>query len=53
MSQPNPQIILIKPGASIDFSTPILLIKLVALEAVLSADNAIALASISQSFVDE
>ncbi len=38
---------------SIDFSTPILLLVLVALEAVLSADNAIALASISQSLVDE
>jgi YkoY family integral membrane protein len=38
---------------NIDFSTPILLLVLVALEAVLSADNAIALASISQSLVDE
>jgi YkoY family integral membrane protein len=34
-------------------STPILLLVLVALEAVLSADNAIALASISQGLVDE
>ena len=38
---------------TINFSTPILLLVLVALEAVLSADNAIALASISQSLVDE
>jgi YkoY family integral membrane protein len=37
----------------IDMSTPILLLVLVALEAVLSADNAIALASISQGLVDE
>jgi YkoY family integral membrane protein len=37
----------------IDLATPILLLVLVALEAVLSADNAIALASISQSLVDE
>jgi YkoY family integral membrane protein len=36
-----------------DFSTSILLLVLVALEAVLSADNAVALASISQSLVDE
>jgi YkoY family integral membrane protein len=38
---------------SFDFSTSILLLVLVALEAVLSADNAVALASISQSLVDE
>jgi YkoY family integral membrane protein len=38
---------------AIGLSTPILLLVLVALEAVLSADNAIALASISQSLVDE
>jgi YkoY family integral membrane protein len=37
----------------IGLSTPILLLVLVALEAVLSADNAIALASISQGLVDE
>ena len=37
----------------IGMSTPILLLVLVALEAVLSADNAIALASISQGLVDE
>ena len=37
----------------VGLSTPILLLVLVALEAVLSADNAIALASISQSLVDE
>ncbi len=37
----------------IGMSTPVLLIVLVALEAVLSADNAIALASISQGLVDE
>jgi YkoY family integral membrane protein len=37
----------------IDLSTPILLLVLVALEAVLSADNAIALASISQGLVDK
>lgn len=43
----------IELSGSIDFSTPILLLVLVALEAVLSADNAIALASISQSLVDE
>jgi YkoY family integral membrane protein len=40
------------PG-NIDLTTPILLLVLVALEAVLSADNAIALASISQGLVDE
>jgi YkoY family integral membrane protein len=39
--------------SNIDFSTAILLLVLVALEAVLSADNAIALASISQGLVDE
>lgn len=38
---------------NIGLSTPILLLVLVALEAVLSADNAIALASISQGLVDE
>jgi YkoY family integral membrane protein len=38
---------------NIALSTPILLLVLVALEAVLSADNAIALASISQGLVDE
>ncbi len=38
---------------NVGLSTPILLLVLVALEAVLSADNAIALASISQSLVDE
>jgi YkoY family integral membrane protein len=37
----------------IGLSTPILLLVLVALEAVLSADNAIALASISQGLIDE
>ncbi len=37
----------------VGMSTPILLLVLVALEAVLSADNAIALASISQGLVDE
>jgi YkoY family integral membrane protein len=37
----------------VGLSTPILLLVLVALEAVLSADNAIALASISQGLVDE
>jgi YkoY family integral membrane protein len=37
----------------IGMSTPVLLLVLVALEAVLSADNAIALASISQGLVDE
>ncbi len=39
--------------ANIGLATPILLLVLVALEAVLSADNAIALASISQGLVDE
>jgi YkoY family integral membrane protein len=39
--------------ANIDFATPSLLLVLVALEAVLSADNAVALASISQGLVDE
>lgn len=38
---------------NISLSTPILLLVLVALEAVLSADNAIALASISEGLVDE
>jgi YkoY family integral membrane protein len=38
---------------NIDFSTITLLFVLVALEAVLSADNAVALASISQGLVDE
>jgi YkoY family integral membrane protein len=38
---------------NVGLSTPILLLVLVALEAVLSADNAIALASISQGLVDE
>ena len=37
----------------VGMSTPVLLLVLVALEAVLSADNAIALASISQGLVDE
>lgn len=37
----------------VGLSTPILLLVLIALEAVLSADNAIALASISQGLVDE
>jgi YkoY family integral membrane protein len=37
----------------IDTSTPILLLVLVALEAVLSADNAVALASISQGLADD
>jgi YkoY family integral membrane protein len=37
----------------VGMSTPVLLLVLVALEAVLSADNAIALASISQGLIDE
>jgi YkoY family integral membrane protein len=40
-------------GLNIGTSAPVLLLVLVALEAVLSADNAIALASISQGLVDE
>jgi YkoY family integral membrane protein len=40
-------------GLNVGMSAPILLLVLVALEAVLSADNAIALASISQGLVDE
>ncbi len=40
-------------GLNVGISAPILLLVLVALEAVLSADNAIALASISQGLVDE
>jgi YkoY family integral membrane protein len=43
----------IESVGDIGLSTPILLLVLVALEAVLSADNAIALASISQGLVDE
>lgn len=44
---------LIELPVNLDFSTPMLLLVLVALEAALSADNAIALASISQGLVDE
>jgi YkoY family integral membrane protein len=40
-------------GLNVGMSAPVLLLVLVALEAVLSADNAIALASISQGLVDE
>ncbi len=54
--RPTPSSMLDNPielPVNVGLSTPILLLVLVALEAVLSADNAIALASISQSLVDE
>ena len=41
------------PPLEVGTSTPMLLLVLVALEAVLSADNAVALASISQGLADD